>query len=293
MLIQTDEYRRYLLEVKKSSTNTIESYLRDIKIFNDFLLKKQFKTITEIDHNCILEYIEFLKSLSKADTTILRNVAAIKSYFTFIYLRGKVNLNPTDNIKLSKKVKSISGILSEDEISRLLKAPDTTNRKGIRDSAMLEILYATGIRVSELINLNLENVNLSAGFIVSKGETDRIIPIHNEAIKALNNYIQNSRSLLNIEKNNALFLNLNGKRISRQGFCKLLKKYAVDANISKDVNPYIIRHSFATHLIQNGASLKDVSEMLGHSYSSTINIYAHLINDNVKKSYKKFHPKSL
>lgn len=268
----------YLRNSKHSSENTVQSYERDLKYFFYFINKENIFEIQGINCECIEKYIEHMKELNKSSATISRALAAIRAFFFYLMKLGKVYENPTLTIVLPKIPKKIPKVLSEKEIVLLLEQPHTEDTKGIRDKAMLELLYATGIRVSELIHLKVTDVNINQGYILCRDQNkERMIPIGKNAITALKNYLGEVRySMIRHEEETALFVNCNGLPLTRQGFWKILKSYAKSANINTEITPHMLRHSFAAHLIQHGANLKSVQQMLGHSDISTTQVYVQM-----------------
>jgi integrase/recombinase XerD len=286
-------YTQYLNE-KSMSANTKESYLRDLSQFFDFLNENRLDEFT-VKSEDIERFVQELEASGKSASSIMRMIASIRSFFKYLVLKGFITENPVKKIKPTKSKKSLPQILSNEEINRLFAQPDLTDTKGIRDKAMLELLYSTGIKVSELIMLNVDDVNLQIGVIYCSGESvnsGRIIPIISpKAIKIISNYISGTRNLLLDDDNQkALFVNMNGNRITRQGFWKIIKSYTKSAGIEKDVTPQILRHSFATHLLENGAKLKDLQELLGHSDISSTQIYSQIIKKKYQDSLTRFHP---
>ncbi len=279
------EYKNYLANTKNSSASTLEAYIRDVKQFVSYCHKE----FTNIDAKIIEKYI---KDLNKSESTKLRVLASLRAFFKFLVINGKISENPTDNIKLKKTKTHDLGILTADEIVHLLSQPNGDDFKSVRDKAMLELLYATGIKVSELLAVKVSDVNLTIGILhLENGEKERIVPIYPAAVKSLADYIQNVRSAIVSENDNGfLFTNLSGLPMSRQGFWKIIKFYANKASIKKEITPQTLRHSFAAHLLENGAKLKDIKEMLGHSDISSTQVYAKFVKEKYASKYAKFHP---
>ncbi|NMA01678.1 MAG: site-specific tyrosine recombinase XerD [Clostridia bacterium] len=274
--------------------NTLSAYRSDLKEFFDFIKEKNIQ-IEELKKEEILAYIVNLKQKKRANSTISRQLAAIKAFFKFLQQEGIVIINPTSDLEGPKKQKRLPQVLSIDEIEKILEKPKNNNPLGIRDKAMLETLYGAGMRVSELINLDVNSINTDLGYVrcVGKGSKERIIPLGNQAILSLNAYLKGARNkLLKNPKEYALFLNQHGRRLTRQGFWKILKNYAQQAGIKKEITPHVLRHSFATHLLENGADLRSVQEMLGHVDVTTTQIYTHLNTNNIINIYKKSHPRA-
>lgn len=288
------DFSDYLVNQKNVSDNTLDSYLRDVEHFLSFLKEQQVNEPEDVDESQMHLYIERLTGLKKSNATITRNVASIRCFYYFLIQNGMAKENPAKNIKLEKVSKKLPQILTGNEIELLLSQPDPTESKGCRDKAMLELLYATGIRSSELVDLNVEDVNLQAGVLRCKSDkAERRIPIYAAAVSAVSDYITRVRSLiLSPDGGQALFTNLNGKRLTRQGFWKIVKGYAEQAGITKEITPHTLRHSFALHLLENGAELKDIQVMLGHADISSTQVYVHLLNDHFKEVYNSCHPRA-
>lgn len=289
-----DQFHEYLVDDKGASENTVSSYLRDVCKFFDYLKQNCLTKLDHVKPQTVSDFISQLQAEGKSQATVSRSVASIRSFFQFLILQGVVQNNPTANIKYTKTIKKLPQILSGAEVELLLRQPDCSTFKGYRDKAMLELLYATGIRVSELIALNVNHVNLDLGFIRCVSEKkERMIPLYPAAIKAVSDYCRLSRkALVSSSKEKALFVNLNGERMTRQGFWKLLKQYQESANIKTEITPHTLRHSFAAHLLKNGADLRSIQEMLGHADISSTQIYSQMIQENMKKTYQKFHPRA-
>lgn len=268
----------YLRDIKLSSENTIQSYERDLKYFFQYLNYMSISNLDKIDTQVIRNYLDQLKNQDKSMATISRALASIRAFFQYLIKIEKCTENPAFIIELPKIAKRVPKILSENEIVKLLNQPRTTELKGMRDKAMLELLYATGIRVSELITLKVSDVNLNQGYIICKDlHKERSIPIGMPAIVALQSYLTQVRHIMIREDNQEiLFVNCNGHPLTRQGFWKILKNYAKLAKISEEITPHMLRHSFAAHLIQHGANLKSVQQMLGHSDISTTQVYTYI-----------------
>lgn len=268
----------YLNDVKHSSVNTIQSYERDLKYFFKFLSEHQIDQVNDINCEWIQTYLDYMRSLNKSSSTISRTLASIRAFFFYLIKEGKAYENPAVAIEMPKITKKVPKILSENDISVLLNEPHTTDIKGIRDKAMLELLYATGIRVTELITLKVTDINLNQGYIICRDQNkERCIPIGKPAITALKNYLTDVRyAMIRDQHEEALFVNCNGLPLTRQGFWKILKTYAKNAHIEAEITPHMLRHSFAAHLIQHGANLKSVQQMLGHSDISTTQVYTHI-----------------
>lgn len=289
-----NEFEYYLINGKGVSKNTLESYMRDINQFTDYVVTTDVDSIAAIDCGCVSKYIDHLKAAGRSYSTMTRVIASVRCYFTFLRAELIVESNPVHGIKLVKSEKKLPEILTNREIELLLAQPNVTDPKGCRDKAMLELLYATGIRVSELIDLKLIDVNLEIGILHLKSDkSERIVPMYPEAIKAMSEYIIRIRGNIVLDEEvDALFTNMNGMPLTRQGFWKIVKGYAKRANIKKDITPHTLRHSFAAHLLENGAQLKDIQEMLGHADISSTQVYAQIMKSRYTEAYKKFHPRA-
>lgn len=286
-------YEEYLIQVKHASANTVSSYMRDIRQFASYL-QTLGVDVLEADRATIEGYLHCLHDNGKSAATVSRCLASLKSLYLFAMSEDEIDDNPIFLIKVEKAERKLPQILTGKEVELLLEQPRVSEMKGCRDKAMLEVLYATGIRVSELIGLNIEDVSLSGGFIrcESSGKV-RIIPLYPEALTALNDYITDVRAkMVASPAERSLFVNISGERMSRQGFWKIIKYYQEKAQIKKDITPHTLRHSFAAHLLENGADLRSIQEMLGHSDISSTQIYAQLVKQNLKAVYHKYHPKA-
>lgn len=288
------KYERYLADEKKASKNTLSSYLRDIRQFGEYLSSQEQTDYVSADEEQLCDYIELLRSEGKSIATVSRNIASLKNFYVWMKLHGYVEQNPTGKLVPDKAAHKLPEILTAQEVELLLAQPECTDRKGYRDRAMLELLYATGIRVSELIGLDVSDVNLSAGIISCRGRNRvRAIPLYPKAIKALKDYVDFIRpEMIASPSERALFVNVSGERMSRQGFWKIVKSYQQKAGIEKDITPHTLRHSFATHLLENGADLHSIQEMLGHADISSTQIYSQLVKKQLKDIYNKAHPRA-
>ena len=295
MMVQKsiDAFVVYLHDVKKTSHNTEMSYKRDLNKMCSFLEEKGIEKISQVNEEILNSYIVFLTENKFANTTVSRHIAALKGWNLFMLKEGMIEENYTQNLKAPKIEKKVPEILKMDEVVKLLEEPKGKNPKEIRDKAMLELLYATGIRVTELITLTTSQLNMQMNYIVcNDGTKDRIIPFGLKAREALLNYLEYSRNvMISNPKSDILFVNCSGQSMSRQGFWKLIKYYAEKAGITMDITPHTLRHSFAAHLVENGADLKSVQEMLGHSDISTTQIYANLNQNKLRDVYSKAHPR--
>ena len=289
---QLKQFLKFLEVDKKAPNNTIQSYKRDLVQFENYLRENDIKynKATEQD---IKNYIDFLTQNDKKPRTISRTIASIRAFYVYEIKMNKIKENPTEHIQSPKIEKKLPCVLSKNEIDLLLQQPNA-DLKGIRDKAMLEFAYASGMRVSEIIALNLEDVVFEEGIVVCKNRNKkRMIPLGKMCINALKDYVDNARGILiKTDKEKALFVNINGKRLTRQGFWKIIKYYQEQANITKDITPHTLRHSFATHLLQNGADLKSIQMMLGHSDISSTQVYMQFQNGGLNDIYKKTHPRA-
>ncbi len=293
---QLKDFIHFLVVEKGLATNTVVSYERDLKSYLLYLNKvEEVSSLDEVTRATIIQFLKFLTEKGKSSKTIARHIASIRSFHQFL-LREKVTTqDPTVHIDRPKQEQKLPQVMSVEEVQALLEGPDVSKVFGIRDKAMLELLYATGMRVSELISLNLSDVHMTMGFVrcIGKGNKERIIPLGKMAQNAIASYIEESRSQLTKKKTtDALFVNLHGNRLTRQGFWKILKKLTKEAGIEKELTPHTLRHSFATHLLENGADLRAVQEMLGHADISTTQIYTHVTKTRMKDVYSMFHPRA-
>ena len=286
-------YEDFLKTEKKASANTVSSYMRDVHQFADAMSGKALP-LTRVTVRDVEDYTNTLLKRGKSPATVTRSVASIKSLYTCLTVKGYVDQNPAKDVSPAKVERKLRQVLTGKEVELFREQPECTDLKGYRDRAMLELLYATGIRVSELIELDVDDLNLPGGVLkcFSKGR-ERIIPLYPTAIRALGEYINNVRpQLVESIDETALFVNMGGERMSRQGFWKLIKYYQEKAGIQKDITPHTLRHSFAAHLLENGADLHSIQEMLGHADISSTQIYSKLINQKIKDVYKKAHPRA-
>ncbi len=287
-----EQFKSYLTTEKKSSANTVSSYVRDLTQFNRYL-QNEGTALDQVDTSVIEGYDSWLTGKGKSAATVTRSLASLKCFYGWMVSNGRMESNPALQAKSVKVERKLPQVLTSQEVELLLSQPQCVDQKGYRDHAMLELLYATGIRVSELISLDVEHVNLAAGFIrcYSKNK-ERIIPLYPGAVRAISDYVRNVRPQLAVEGEHALFVNMNGERMSRQGFWKIIKGYQEKAGIKTDITPHTLRHSFAAHLLANGADLRSIQEMLGHSDISSTQIYTQLVNQKLKDVYNKAHPKA-
>ena len=288
------EYTSLMTDIRHKSLNTVESYKRDVTQYISYLDGTGVTDISSTTKTTVLSYLLYLQKEGRASSTVSRTLASLRSYYLFMMQNGVVKSNPTSNLEAPHVEKKIPKILSGEEVELLLEQPKNCDNKGIRDKAMLELLYATGIRVSELINLDVSDVNVPMSFVRCKGgKKERIIPMGHQAKDALENYINNVRKyMVKDENETALFVNCSGARLSRQGFWKLIKYYQHIAGIETDITPHTLRHSFAAHLLENGADLHSIQEMMGHADISSTQVYSRMMNSKIKDVYAKAHPRA-
>lgn len=295
MLDLIHAYETYLTKVKQASANTVCSYMRDIRQFTEWLQESEHTDILDATQLNISDYLSHQRVEGKSGATISRTLASLKNFYAYVISTGFLEESPVSGeIHVDRGEKKLPQILTGKEVELLLAQPSGLDAKGLRDKAMLEVMYATGIRVTELIDLNVEDVNLPVGFIHCTGHSkERIIPLYPTAVKALREYMTSIRPrIVADETQRALFVNMNGARMTRQGFWKIIKHYQAKAEISKDVTPHTLRHSFAVHLLENGADLRSIQEMLGHADISSTQIYTHVIQKQLKDVYQKAHPRA-
>ncbi|MDO5575163.1 MAG: site-specific tyrosine recombinase XerD [bacterium] len=283
----------YLHNVKKTSNNTEMSYKRDLMKFRKYMEEQGIESVDQITVTNLNSFILYLEKNGFAAATISRNIAAIKAFFHYSLKEGTIKADPSETLKSPKIEKHVPEVLTPEEVVRLLEQPKGEAPKELRDKAMLELLYATGIRVSELISISVEDINLQMGYIVCKDASkERVIPFGSEAKHALIHYLNQGREAMIADNHShVLFTNCSGQQMSRQGFWKLIKYYAKKAGIESDITPHTLRHSFAAHLVENGADLRSVQEMLGHSDISTTQIYASMNHNRIREVYAKAHPR--
>ena len=295
MLDLIKAYENYLVKVKQASANTVSSYMRDIRQFAFWLGENTEADVISAQQDDFYAYLEHLNHQGRSAATISRNLASLKNFYSYVVSSGFLEASPVPSaIHVERGEKKLPQILTGREVERLLSQPACVDPKGYRDKAMLEVMYATGIRVSELIDLNLEDVNPDLGIIkCASVKKSRVIPLYPAALKALTVYIRDVRPVMVSDPGEkALFVNVNGARMSRQGFWKILKQYQNKAGIEKEITPHTLRHSFAVHLLENGADLGSVQELMGHSDISSTQLYTHMINQRLKSVYEKCHPKA-
>lgn len=289
-----EKYFDFLINTKGVSQNTLLSYQRDIKAYAVYL-EDNGQNPETAGGTIVLDYLMKLQKLGKSASTVSRNLASIRSFYRFLQNEGVIKSDPTANLHSLKIKKKLPQVLTGEEVENLLNQPDSRDAKGCRDKAMLELLYATGMRVTEMIDLKMSDVDMDIGYInCNQGKKMRVIPVYSLAKKAVKNYIDVARGQLVKGKSDVenLFVNYNGGKMTRQGFWKIIKQYAVLANIKKEITPHTLRHSFATHLLENGADLKSVQEMLGHSDISSTQIYASVVKKHINDVYKNAHPRA-
>ena len=287
-------YEQSLRDVKHASANTISSYVRDIRQFASYLSENSDLQLERVRRDEISAYLHWMHEQGKSASTVSRATASLRNFYAFLIEEGEMETNPVHDITTEKVVKKLPQILTSAEVELLLSQPKCVDMKGYRDKAMLELLYATGIRVSELIGLQVSDVNLGGSFLrCSSKNKERIIPLYPAAVRALSDYVKKIRPQLVADpEQTILFVNMNGEPMSRQGFWKLVKYYQEKAGIHKEITPHTLRHSFAAHLLENGADLHSIQEMLGHADISSTQIYSQLVNQKIKSVYNKAHPRA-
>ena len=280
-------FKQYLVVEKKSSNNTVESYIRDLTQFSDYCASLKVTSVQKIKTATINNYLDYLTKQGKSESTKARITASLRAFFRYLVSISAVSDNPVTAAQKNRVTKKLPGVLDSSEIIKLLSQPTGDDYKSIRDKAMLELLYATGIKVSELLELKVSDFNLQLGILhLKNGKKERIIPIYPAAVKTVTEYLINVRPAIVLEsEQDKLFTNMNGQPMSRQGFWKLIKHYAAQAGIQEEITPHTLRHSFAAHLLENGAKLQDIKEMLGHSDISSTQIYAQYIKNKYTASY--------
>jgi len=290
-----DEFINYLAVERGLSKNTLESYGRDIRQFSEYLKERKIDLLPETNRGTIVQYLNSLKSHGREMSTVSRNLAAIKAFFQYLSRENYISRDPAMNMESPKLEKKLPRVLTVQEVELLLQQPNPLLPAGLRDKAMLELLYATGTRVSELISLSMADINLDLGYVkcYGKGSKERIVPFGSIAARCIGDYLNKGRQkMVRLRKSDALFVNQHGRQMTRQGFWKIIKKYAEVAQIEKEITPHTLRHSFATHLLENGADLRSVQEMLGHADIATTQIYTHITNKHLKEVYDKTHPRA-
>jgi len=287
-------YENYLTKVKQASANTVASYMRDVRQFAAWLQTHEETDVVNASQVNISRYLSFLEGEGRTAATVSRTLASLKNFYNYVVSSGFLEATPVVDLHVDRGEKKLPQILTGREIELLLSQPNCVDFKGYRDKAMLEVMYATGIRVTELIELDIDDVSLEMGMIKCGGvKKSRAIPLYPAALKALTAYIKNVRSYMIADPNEkSLFVNVNGMRMSRQGFWKILKQYQTTAHIEKEITPHTLRHSFAVHLLENGADLGSVQELMGHSDISSTQMYTHMVDQRLKAVYEKCHPKA-
>lgn len=286
-------FLEFIKSDKKLSKNTLESYQRDILQYQEYLEEKKIN-YKEVNNENVLGYLDYLKGLDKKASTISRHLASIRLFYQYLLKNKIVKEDPTKGIQSPKIEKKAPSVLSSQEVSLLLEQPNGEGLKSIRDKAMLEVAYDTGMRVTEIISLNVSDIDIESSLVTCKNENkQRIIPLGKLSLSALKEYMTIARpNMIKDDNETALFVNVNGKRLTRQGFWKIIKFYKEQAHITKDITPHVLRHSFATHLLQNGADLKSIQTMLGHSDISSTQVYMQFQDDSLKNIYNKAHPRA-
>lgn len=295
LLIWINRFIDYIGIEKGLAQNTLNSYERDLTSYIHYIAEQGITHINETSRRDVISYLTHLQKQKRATSTISRNMASIRNFYQFLHREGVIGQDPTIHLETPKIEKRLPKVLSLSEVEKLLAHPSGNDPADLRDRAMLELLYATGIRVSELVTLKVNQINLNMGFVrcFGKGSKERIIPLGMKAIEALNLYLQNGwRKLARNENQDFLFLNQWGSQLTRQGFWKIIKKHAANAGIRKSITPHTLRHSFATHLLENGADLRAVQEMLGHADISTTQIYTQVTKTRLKEVYDRAHPRA-
>ncbi len=288
-----EEFINYLHNIKKTSKNTELSYRRDLMKMNSYMAARNITDVSAVKKEDLMKYVQHFEDEKAAPASVSRSIASIRAFFNYLEKENIIEESPAEGLKSPKIEKKLPQIMTQDEVIRLLEQPSGDTPKDIRDKAMLELLYATGMRVTELITLKVSDVNLQMNYVdCHDPNKDRIIPFGIEARNALKNYLEHSREAMIENKNEeTLFVNVSGQPMSRQGFWKLIKYYTKRAGIQMDITPHTLRHSFAAHLVENGADLRSVQEMLGHSDISTTQIYAALSHNHIREVYEKAHPR--
>ena len=295
MLDLISAYENYLNKVKQASANTVFSYMRDIRQFSEWLVRNGDASVLDVTEMNIGAYLSYLQQEGRSAATVSRNLASLKNFYSYLVSTGFLEESPVSaQIHVDRGQKKLPQVLTSAQVDKLLAQPAALDPKGIRDKAMLEVLYATGIRVTELIDLNITDVLTDLKSIKIGGtRKNRSIPLYPGALAALNRYLRESRPLMVSDADeSALFVNVNGSRMSRQGFWKILKQYQTKAGIEVEITPHTLRHSFAVHLIENGADLSSVKELMGHSDISSTQVYTQMVNHKLKNVYEKCHPKA-
>ncbi len=294
MLDLIGAYENYLAKVKQASANTVASYMRDIRQFAHWLRSQEDMDVVEAKQMNISQYLAFLQEDGRSGSTLSRNLASLKNFYGYLVSSGFIEQTPVTEVTVDRGQKKLPSILTNREIELLLAQPSCVDSKGYRDKAMLEMMYATGLRVSELLDLDVDDVNPELGIVkCTSGKKSRVVPLYPGALRALVTYLKDVRgSMISSPDEKALFVNVSGVRMSRQGFWKILKHYQASAHIEKDITPHTLRHSFAVHLLENGADLGSLQELMGHSDISSTQVYTQMVNQKLKSVYAKCHPKA-
>ncbi len=294
LTLQLHHYLEYLSGVRHSPDNTVQAYRRDLEKFFGFADVRGVDSFTELTPEDVEQYKRYLSSTGLSASSVSRSLSALRGMFQYLVAVGQMQSNPARGVHNDKAAKKELNVLTSAEVETLLSQPDTNDVKGMRDKAMLELLYATGIKVSELIGLNLTDVNLALSCVRCGGsENERLIPLYPVAMHALEVYLHRSRPILTSgQSGEALFVNISGERMTRQGFWKILKGYVRAANIQKDITPHTLRHSFAAHLLENGADIHEIQEILGHRDLASTQKYTQYLKNKMQKSYMKYHPRA-
>ncbi len=292
MNFYTDGFKEYLKEVKKTSLNTLDAYIRDVSQFISYCTSNNIYDIGKINEKTILDFLKHLSDIGKSESTKSRIIASLRCYFKYLISLNVLSADPSKAVKMHKSTRKLPDVLEVNEIVNLLSQASGSDYKSLRDRAMLELHYATGIKVTELIELRVYDINLQIGILHTHSSGhERIIPVYSDAVKHIEDYMKYARpAIVNDDSEDRLFTNMNGNPLTRQGFWKIIKYYADKAGIKKDINPQTLRHSFATHLLENGAQLKDLKELLGHSDIASTQVYAQVVKSKYVRSYAKFHP---
>ena len=289
-----NEFINFLAVEKGAARNTIDAYSRDLIRYTNFLRSRGIQSVVEADSDDVISYLERIQKDGLNPVSTNRGLAAIRGFYKYLLRERKINQNPVANVELAKVWMRLPDTLNQEEMNRLLLQPGSSDPRGVRDRAMLELMYATGLRVSELISLSMSSINWQVGYLVAmgKGEKERVVPVGQSAYDCLYTYVHETRSFfLKKRATDILFLSRLGEGFTRQGFWKIVKEYAAKAGLEKEVHPHTFRHSFASHLLEGGADLRSVQIMLGHADISTTQIYTHVTRDRLKYIHKKYHPR--
>ena len=287
-----EDFLIYVKESKKMSENTVVSYRRDLKGMLSYFEKQGIESLEKVTSTNINSYILFLEKNGKSPASISRSISSMRAYFRYLLIHGVIKGEPTEKITMPKVEKKVPSVITAGQIEDIIKAANGSDQKSIRDRAMLELLYATGMRVSELISLNVDDINLQLSYVICRNaKKERVIPFGNKAKQSLSKYLSKARPALMQDNNMFLFVNCFGKQMSRQGFWKIIKEYANKAGIKEEISPHTIRHSFGAHLIGNGADVKSVQQMMGHVDIASTEVYRRMESENLRSVYEKAHPR--